>query len=226
MQGIINLTSGEDGSSPGSTATTASISPSANKLILISVGSKINGSTPNQPTISGNGITWEAIASIAKTDAQRERITLFRGVGSSPTPGTISIDFGGQNQERITWIADEVVDFVPIASNGAAAIVQAISVQTVGSGASSTTSLLITLAAMSSNQNLTYGVINIIDGSIAPDAGLSELAEADSIETNHQSQYRKDGSASCGWSFSAGYGVGIAIEIKTLAMGGGILALF
>lgn len=217
-----SLTSGEGGTGITS-ANTASISPTPNRLVLVAVGSKRDTTTPDTPTVSGAGMTWTQVATIAKTDAQRMRTTLFRGLSNSPSPGALTISYGSQVQERLTWVVTEFANVVPTGTNGADAIVQAVTAQTSGSGTTETSSLSITLAALAKASNATYGTVNILNGAITPGSGYTEIAEADSAETNHQSQYKIIGSTTVDWSWTSAYGVGIAVELNEAAGGGGAL---
>jgi hypothetical protein len=100
-----NITSGRD-TDGNSTATTASVTPVANRLYLLTVTSRTNITTdPNIPTVTGNSLTWVSINSVVydTTGASRRRVTLFRALGASPSSGTISVDFGGQNQTHVSW---------------------------------------------------------------------------------------------------------------------------
>jgi len=109
---VTNLTTGTD-TDGNSSASTASVSPSANKLELLTVSSMTNISAdPNQPTISGNGLTWVAVSSTIydTTSSSRRRVTLFRASGQGPTTGALSISFGGQNQTDVAWVLDEATN--------------------------------------------------------------------------------------------------------------------
>ena len=79
--------------------TTASISPPGERLIVAFVTSRL-GTTPNAPTLTGNGLTW---VQINTTAAQNERQSLFRATGPAPTSGTVTIDFAGQTQTSAAW---------------------------------------------------------------------------------------------------------------------------
>ena len=153
---IANKTSGldEDG---GSSSTTASTTPASNKLQLLLVASRTGiTANPNQPTATGNSLTWVAIASVIydSTSSSRRRVTLFRALGASPTAGAITIDFNGQNQTDVVWILDEATGMDTSGTNGSGAIVQ--SATNVDEGGSAT-ALTVTLAAFGSVDNGTYG---------------------------------------------------------------------
>ncbi len=121
---ISNLTTGSD-SDGGSGSTTASVAPSAYSLILLTVMSRTGITVnPNQPTVTGNGLTWVAIGSTVfdSTSSSRRRVTLFRALGAGPTSGAITIDFGGQAQTDVTWVVDEASGVDTSGTNGSGAI--------------------------------------------------------------------------------------------------------
>ena len=88
--------------SDASSYVSASIAPSANRLLLVAVvGFNVTGS--NAPTMTGLGLTWTQIASVATLadPFQTTRITLFGAyTGAGVSPGTLTFDFGGQTQLR------------------------------------------------------------------------------------------------------------------------------
>lgn len=70
--------------------TLASWTPSTDELLLLEVGQKSTGITPS---ISGNGMTWDEIATV--TDAQSTtKTTLYRCMGS-PSSGAITVTLTG-----------------------------------------------------------------------------------------------------------------------------------
>ncbi len=110
-----------------SSATTASITPGSNNLMLATVSSRTTITTnPNVPTLTGNGLTWVQIATINwdSDSSSRKATTLFRALGASPSSGAVTIDFAGQTQGQIYWIIDEVTGMDTSGTNGSGAIVQ------------------------------------------------------------------------------------------------------
>lgn len=110
-----------------SSYSTASITPSADVLVLAAITSwTTSGTGPGQPTLSGNGLTWTNHQTNLWDDAgvARVRTTLFRATGSSPSSGAVTIDFSGTSQSHCQWSICEVSG-VPITGTSAAdAIVQ------------------------------------------------------------------------------------------------------
>lgn len=175
---IANLTSGLDVDG-GSTSTTASVTPSANKLQLLTINSRTAiTADPNQPTITGNGLTWVAVNSVVydTTGLTRKRVSLFRAMGVAPTAGTIGIDFGGQNQTHVVWSLDEASGVDTSGANGAGAVVQSV---TASDGNSTAVSLTATLAAFGSTANATFGGFGFGNGQGGKNVGSGFTLLAD-----------------------------------------------
>src|SRR6266496_4304587 len=101
-----NLTSGGN-LTAGTTRTTASVTPSANQLVLISIHAYITtgSANPPAPTVNGNGIGYELIREQQIDTAGTDRATLFvyRGMSTSPVAGTILINFGSVSINNCVW---------------------------------------------------------------------------------------------------------------------------
>lgn len=217
-----NLTSGVK-TTDATSADTASISPSANKLILLAVESKTEiTADPNQPTATGCGLTWVAVNTIVTdpTSSSRRRITLFRALGASPSAGAVTIDFGGQTQVTSAWVIDQCDGMDTSGTNGSGAVVQSATARrTDEEGA--VASLTATLAAFGSTSNATYGMGGQGNGSTAVTAGsgFSIIGNAtDSSENNIEvnTEFKNSNDTSVDFSYSpndSGCGI-IAIEIK------------
>ena len=70
--------------------TTASMTPLANRLVLAFVlSAKTAAPSPLVPTLTGNSLTWVQVATVtfATVATGLYRLTLFRGMGASPTQG-------------------------------------------------------------------------------------------------------------------------------------------
>lgn len=171
MVTAVNLTSGSTGAST-STVTTASVSPSANKLQLLAVNSRnFTGSAPPAPTVTGCGLTWVQVTNIQYDTGPTslKRVTLFRAMGASPTTGTLSIDFAGDSQTDVCWSLDEFTGMDTSGTNGSGAIVQTV---TAKDETGSATSITATLAAFASASNATYGAF----AHVAPTNGQTASA--------------------------------------------------
>lgn len=215
-----NLTTGED-SDGGSSETTASITPSANKLILASVTSRTGISTdPVEPTITGCGLTWVKVATAVydTTGSSRRRITLFRAMGSSPSTGSLTIDHAGQAQTDVVWTVDEITNADTSGTNGSGAIVQSVAntdeTQTTGT-------LTVTLAAFANTNNATYGTFanfGDIAQTTSAGSGFTKVGEKLATTTNLHiaSEFKATNDTTVDLTFSNATSQlgGIAIEIK------------
>lgn len=191
---------------------TASISPSGNKLILAVVGSSVSSGTPNTPTLTGNGLTWVEVASIATTVT---RITVFRAMGASPSAGAVTIDFAAQTQSRCFWSISEFDGVDTGGANGENAVVQSAT-----GNATSGTSLVVTLAAFGSATNAAFGgLFKQTVEAITEGSGFTELAESQGTGLVIQSEWKdsEDTSVDWSWATAATRVGGIAVEIKELS---------
>ena len=221
---IANLTQGSD-EDGGSGSSTASVSPSADKLQLLTVGSRTGiTADPNQPTVTGNGLTWVAVNTTVydNSSSSRRRVTVFRAMGASPSAGAIAIDFGGQNQTNVTWILDEFTGMDTTGTNGSGAVVQSAVNQDVDGGV---LTLTVTLAAFGDAGNATFGAFSVDNGSATTAAGAGgfalsgDIASSTGIKTSSEFRNDNDTSVSMDWSGVVDVIVGgVAIEIKVAAV--------
>lgn len=210
---VANITSGEGGTG-FTTKDTASVNIVAGRLYILSVENKRAAGSPNVPTATGLSQTWAQIATKASSSGQASNVTLFRCVPSSNQSGAITMDFGGQAQDRAVWVLDEFSNISDTGgSNGSVAVVQ--SGNTAGNG----TSASITLSALGSPNNASYGAIgNIGPVAVTPGSGYTETAEPGSAETGLETEFKAAGSTTVDWSFSSTDYEGLAIEIKAGAV--------
>jgi len=210
-----NLTSGSDTDS-GTTATTASVSPTSNNLILLGI---VNTDSGAAPTISGLGLTWVQIdSSTFNVTSQDRRINLFRALGTV-TPGTVTITFGSGTQD-IRWSMGQFSGIDTGGTNGSGAIVQ--SAKNVSETAA--TSWTVTLGAFSNVDNGAYGCFGA-SGSDGATVGsgftLLSTAGGDPDNTNLTSEWRADNDTSVDYSQTNSHRMGgIAVEIKAAVAGG------
>jgi hypothetical protein len=189
---ISNVTLGTTSTTVSST-TTASITPAANNLVLVSVASALSGTIqPNQPTLSGNSLTYVAVGSsyYGTTGGGRRYFTLFRALGASPTAGAITIDFAAQNQVQIMWSVDQASGIDTTGVNGANAIVQS-----AGTINAASTTDSVTLAAFSNVNNSTFGGFAANGNHISSfGTGYTSLANAgtDTDSLNVATEWRVD----------------------------------
>lgn len=197
---------------------TASITPSANRLYLATVSSRTGITVnPNQPTLTGAGLTWDVVDTVVydDTSSSRRRLTTFRAMGSG-SAGALTFDFGGQTQTSADWVVDELQNVDTSGSNGAGAIVQHV---TNFDDTGTATTLTTTLAAFSSSSNATYGAAGFGNPPNASTAGsgFTKLGDFQEGEGGSRvtSEFKATNDTTVDMSFAAGGEIGIiALEIK------------
>lgn len=217
----LKLTSGSD-EDGGNTATTSSVTPTADALQFLTVTSKINTSTePNEATATGNGLTWEKVgASYHDTGGtSRKKTTLLRAMGASPTSGAITIAFGGENQDNVAWSLTELSGVDTSGTNGSGAIVQVVT-----NISASTTSHSVTLAAFSSTSNATWGSFGSGGGTgvaMTAGTGFTLIDDLDSADILSQgTEFRADNDTTVTLTTdNATTSGGIAVELKASVLG-------
>lgn len=89
---------------------TVAVAPTANRQVLVFVGS-VAATTPNIPTLTGLGITnWTQVAT---SESNNRRGTVFKGSAAAPTSGTLTVDFAGQTQLCCEVSVDEILTLGP-----------------------------------------------------------------------------------------------------------------
>lgn len=158
-------------STGASSYNSSSISPSADRLVLLAVTSSA-ASSPPVPAVSGCSLTWTQV--LTQTFGTNKRLTVFRAMGSSPTSGALTINFSPVTQTGVSII---VIEFpgVTLGGNGGNAIIQ--SAQNSGSG----TSASATLAAVAHPNDGVVAFWSAEAGTLgtafAPDGSLVELSD-------------------------------------------------
>ena len=149
-----------------------------------------------QPTAQGNGLTWQAAASIQVAGAPNRRLTCFSATGAAPTPGPLSFDFGGEQQTLCAWSVFEY--------DGVADIAQ---IKTASGGAPTPTVTLDPLA--DANKSVVVGgvIANSLFGTpaqVQPGQGLAEIHEQDVTEPGTggslQTEDRTGGGTTINWT--------------------------
>lgn len=210
-----NLTSGSDTNAGlASSINTASITPSANALVILSVCDSVNQGVP---TITGNGLTWVEIGSTTGV----RRLRHFRAMGASPSAGAVTIDYGAGVPNALCWSIDEFTGVDTGGTNGSAAVRQ----YTTNVSAGPATAQSVTLAAFDDAGNGTFGCFHAHGGAYTytPGTGFTELADVNVTDVPHAltTEWRNDNDtsvdATC--STSSTYH-GAAFEIVAAAAGG------
>lgn len=190
--------------------TTASVQCPRNVLLVLFVSSSVGSGTPNVPTVTGGGLTWTAHTNQLQGT---RRITMFRAVGSAPTAGALTIDFGGQTQNQAMWALTALHHADIGGTNGSDGIVQ-----TVGNSASGATSGTITLAAFASSANATLGAhYHAANEATTEGTGFTQVSNRNQgspgVAQNIEFRDDNDTSVDASWSTNVAW-MGIAAEIK------------
>lgn len=213
------LTSGN--SAVGATSwPTASVTPTANALVIVAVAVRIATSPPTTPTLSGNGLTYVQIADVRfdQIATPLHGLTLFRAMGAAPTAGAITIDFAGVSHQSIAW---DVIEFSGVntgGTNGSAAVVQSATANVDG-----LLSITTPLAAFADSANNVSFCAAAADNASTwtPDTGFTELSDDVSAvpRTSLETQWRigQDLSIVATYTITGDAGA-IAIEIAAAAV--------
>jgi len=210
------LTADVDTTGTADDYTTASIAPTGNELVLAMIVNTRFTATPAVPTLSGNGLTWVQVATVTinpSTDHDM-RLTLFRAMGASPSSGVVTINVGGvDTHSGCAWVITEFSGVDTTGSDGANAIVQAVT----NSDIATPTSLTVTLASFASATNAAYGGINVNSNpGITQGTGFTEIADIALTAPNNklETEFLASEDTSVDWSWTGGQDCqGIAVEI-------------
>ena len=187
--------------------TTASISPTANALVIVSVGNNI--ASANTPTVSGASGTWVQIATVVSADGSR-RVTMFRDLSSSPGSGALTIDFAAQSQTNVGYSIDQFTGVATSGTHGSGAIVQNQNTLLV----STNTGITVTLNALKSSNNAAYGYVRNNNGSntIVAGSGFTQLSNQD---ITYEGEWALNKTAvAWTWASSTNNTQALAIEIQ------------
>lgn len=203
-----NLTSGGS-SATSATYDTASITPLANNLILLSCATDKGSATAPTFTASGCSLTWvEIVNELDSTNARR--ISVFRALGS-PSTGVVTITKSASTA-NCEWSVDQLTPVDLTGTNGSNAIVQN-AVATVAAA----NSLTATLSAFGNTNNATFGAIFMnSQPNITQGTGFSILGSTIAGSGKLNTQWRNTNDTTVDWTWDGGglVAVGIALEIK------------
>lgn len=162
-------TSAVDVGTPTATYTTASVAPTANRLVIVVAGNGETAAT-TVPTISGGGLTW-AQTTTQQQGAGNQRVTMWQAMSASPGNGTIVIDFGAATLiSNCSW---KVIEFYATVITSAAGAIAASVAQT----DSGTTQQALLTAPGAGNATLAAIVINSSD-TFTPYANCSVVGDS------------------------------------------------
>jgi hypothetical protein len=217
------LTQGSSESDSSSYAT-ASISPTADRLVLAFINTvRFDVDVSDVPTLSGAGMTWVLVTSQAYENAgtDRARVTIFRALDASPGSGALTFQYANTHL-RASWGIIEFSGVDTGGADGADAIVQVVQDEKLP-GASDADLPFLTLAPFEDFANATFGVIGVgfPDVSVTVGEGFAETNNlaVGGNGTRIQSQFRPTNHAGVDWTLGAlGTESGFfALEIRNAA---------
>lgn len=193
------------------TSTTASVSPTANRLVLAGFfGDTNDGTTPAAPTVAGNGGTWVLEDSVT---ASRRGFFLFRTLIASPSAGTIVATWGTTIRSH-AWSVVEYSENDTSGTSGSGAVRQSVT------GSTGTAGLSVTLAAFGDTANATAGFFGGAAGvsnTYTEGSGFTINGQATSAaeESSAASEFKatNDTGVDITWSGTTVRIFGIAVEI-------------
>ncbi len=198
----------------GTAFSTASVSPTANAVVLLAVFScRTAGAAEAPATITGNGLTWTQIDTTRLYGTSNFRsLSLWRGMSATPSASTIDLTFTSSH-ESVAWSVCQATGVNTSGTNGSGAIVQAVSADSDnGTGTSRTNSL----AAFEYAGNVHFAAwATSINSGIGVDAQFAELGDA-AVSTpsgNVETQWAA-GEVDCTATFGAASNAVISVEIK------------
>lgn len=211
---ITLLTKGSSGADQSS-YNTASITPSAGKLILVFANAQYGSPAKEITGVTGCGLTWTRFQNFAFASSSSHYAAAFRATGT-PSAGALTIASSG-TQSRFNWQVIEVGGVDVGGTNGSNAIVQS---NHTTSGGSAHTSITLNLSAFTSALNIPLGVY-MADGAItaSPGSGFSTIASETGNDTTF-SEYgaANDSSVDCSFSSTSNYDAIIGVELKVLPL--------
>lgn len=217
----------------GTSFNTASVSPSANKLILVFIGTSSENSGQNSaPTsVAGAGCVFTKVADYV-SEVGWERQTVWCAYDASVSTGAITIAFS-QSQTQLSYA---IVEFTGVdgstVDNGAAAIIQSQGVTNGGDNPTATSTASLAAFANAGNATIMYWNAATADGvpvTTTGSAGLTEMLDSH-LNTGlgwdvHQSIYFQNSPNRTGVVTQSAFGsfnakVLISMELKALGGGG------
>lgn len=200
---------------------TGSHTPTASR-VLIAVVQNDKATTPDIPTVSGNGLTWAILndgtndATFVKASGTQFRLSMFGALtGGSPSAGAVTADFAGVTQVGciISVFEIEVEGGVPASL---AALVRQVKT---GEDASAGTSgsLTLTPSMLATGRGISAFVHNVNEA-VNPRANWTEVHDLNhgAPVRGFDSQYRitaAEDTASASWASSANW-IGVFVELK------------
>ena len=199
--------------------TTATVSPGANRLVLVYITSATPtlGGAPNVPTITGNGLTWDKVTDRPFGNDGR-RLSCFRALGPAPAAGPLTIDFGNQNQDLCAWSVIEIDGVHQSGTSGSGAIAQSVS------DAVNASTLSVPLPLPPERNAIRVGGIALAEKhAITAGAGTTEIHQksvdqALAKDATLQTEQATNAATTLAWSWAgSSVAAAIVVEVKAAA---------
>ncbi len=199
---------------------TGSIAPGAGRLVLAFVANVRSGGGPAAaPTLAGNGLAWDQVASLQLAGSPDHRLSCFRAMGGAPAAGAITLDFGGQQQGACAWSVFEYDNVDATGSNGSGAVAQQ---QTKTAGGTSLAVALVPLADAATS-TVVGAVLLATNAAVSPGAGLAEIDQQPfakgGVRGTLETEDRVGGGSTADWSWTpSANAAAIVLEVKAAAV--------
>lgn len=186
---------------------TASVSPSANALVLLCL--EISRDAVTGLAVTGNGLTWVQVAT-PYTESGYVTAAIFRAMGASPSTGAVSASWN-EGSFDVNYELLQVTGVDTSGTNGSGAVVQSVT-----GGGFAITSLTLSYTIATGNGGVAvFGQRGATFGS-TPRSGWTELSDAGiSSGGALETQWRADPDTAAGASFAGAANIAaIAVEVK------------
>jgi hypothetical protein len=209
-----HITAGID-TDGNATAVSASITPAANVLHLLRIQNLRDGvNNPGTPTCAGCSMTWTRYAS-ADITGSLTRLTVFYGLGVSPTTGSVTVTYPN-NASLLMFSIDAFTGTRIDGTAGSGAMVQGVTKLQTGT----TTGVTVTLAAFLNGANATYGTVGMINVSDRPTitvgSGFTGLWH-DATNRTQEVEWKATNDTSVDWTWPSGNHPCLAAAIELAA---------
>ena len=225
-----SLTAAGDTNAGNLTATTSSITPTANALVTACVLSTDDDGTTEAPTsVVGNGLNYVLMTSLTTDATGVYRLSSYRAMGASPSAGTVVITWP-DGQTGAAWKIQEWTGVDTSGTDGSGAIVQV--VDDVSSGGVTILNLVFAAFADATNNvaEACFGYANNSAFTADTGNGFAEISGENTYSTPGAGlgQMWKTGDASfsaIGTIATSGRMVGVGHEIKMAGAGAAVKSL-
>lgn len=198
-----------NGGSATTVYTTASIAPTANNLVVVTIlGS--SGTPGKFNTVTGAGMTWTKLFDKQAVISTARWINVFYAMSNSPGSGALTLT-SSTTQGDAYWSISQFANVDTNGTNGDTAIKQA----SVNDDNGTISGLTVNLGNLLNANNIAYGVVFWGGGAtITKGASFTQLFEG-SISVEAESQWAlNQSSVPWTWASATNWSQGMAIEIS------------